>query len=59
MISAILRLIAVTLGVLVLSTVFVLTARTLGFRQTFSAPPHAWFLLPNWEVTELDQSLNP
>src|SRR4051812_25416120 len=50
MLSSIGRLIAITVGVLTLTVSAVVFMRSVGLKQQFEAPPHAWFGQKAWNI---------
>jgi hypothetical protein len=57
MMNAILKLVAITLGVLILTFFAVVFVRWMGYQQVFRAPPHPWFERSSWSLfnPSLDQ----
>jgi len=50
MFSTILRLIAITIGCLILGVFAVLAVRSMGQAQSYAPPPHVWFQRPFWGI---------
>lgn len=51
MLEAVVRLVAITLGVVILTVLAVVLVRWIGAHQEFQQPPHVWFEKPQWNVT--------
>jgi hypothetical protein len=50
MLSAILRLLLITIGTLILAIFTLFLVRLLGLQQNFAPPEHKWFALKEWNI---------
>lgn len=50
MLHAAVKLVAISLGTVMLAALAVIFVRWMGFQQTFKAPPHPWFEKQVWQI---------
>ena len=50
MLRAALKLVAISMGTLMLVGLAVIFVRWMGFQQVFKAPPHPWFARKEWQI---------
>ncbi len=50
MLQAFVKLIAITVGALIVAVFAVVFVRWLGYQQVFKAPPHPWFEMADWKI---------
>lgn len=54
MLGAILRLVLISAATLFFSFMAITAIRWAGLRQNFAPPAHAWYTLPDWQLTKVD-----